>query len=116
MSEPFPQSPLVQELTAVLEARYQAEAEVAQAKQAMDLDSQADLAGDEPEDAKPLGDSKLESGKCQGMRMRDVYQLDKTYVTWVREHVTPASKKYTVKMVEFRLYIELRDLQKSKRL
>ena len=47
--------------------------------------------------------------------MGDVYQLDKIYGTWVRQHVTSASKKYTIKMVEFRLYIELRDLQKSKR-
>ena len=30
--------------------------------------------------------------------------------------MTPESKKFAVKMMEFRLYIELRDLQKEKRI
>lgn len=80
------------------------------------LDNHPDQPVDEQGDAKQLGGKKLESGKQMGKTFREVYTKNKGYTEWTRQNVLPTSTKYSVPMMEFRLYVELRDEAKKERI
>lgn len=69
------------------------------------LDNHPDHPSDENDDAKLLGEKRLEGGKHKDKTFREVYQKIKSYVEWTRLNVTAEQNKYTVRMLEFRLYV-----------
>jgi hypothetical protein len=80
------------------------------------LDQQPDLPSDEQGDAEQLGDTKFTTGKYKGKEFRDVYVGNKNYTEWTRQNVSAAQTKFSVNMLEFRLYVEMRDKAKQNRI
>ncbi|CAE7633612.1 GIP [Symbiodinium pilosum] len=80
-----------------------------------DMDDVTDVSEDEPWTPIP-GTTKMECGKhgkTQKLTMDQVYKRDKSYVKWVREHVTISSAEG---MRKLRLYVARRDSKKAARM
>lgn len=82
------------------------------------LDAAEDKVSDEKDCPIPgtefVGVGKYFKGKDTKTTYREVYEKDKGYIQWIRNHVD--TKKSSVAMKRFRLYIECRDNQKKGRL
>ena len=99
----------IMDLMQVIRAKQNLEKEVKEQEFQESLDQQADQPSDEQGDAKQLGEKKFVTGKHKSKEFRDVYVGDKSYTEWTRQNVMPSNPKWSLNMLEFRLYVEVRD-------
>eukprot|EP00435_Cladocopium_sp_Y103_P023289 s3061_g5.t1 len=92
-------------------------------------DQARDLQSDEQGDAERMKDSSLQTGKYKDKMFGETYTgkykdkmfgetyvEKKDYINWIRKNVTPDNSKFSLNMLEFRLYIEARDHHKLLRM
>lgn len=100
---------------AINKKKYQEAADRAQML-AQNLDQQQDQPGDEKDEGEQLGEKLLTTGKFKGKTFREVYLHQKEYLAWIRQNVSPAEPKFSINMLELRMYIESRDTVKRDRM
>lgn len=90
--------------------------ETLQQEEAMDKAAMIDRQADHPSDweQNPLGDNPVaKAGKHKGKLMSVIYQTEKDYVKWVRNHV---DEKFSREMRALRIVVEFVDAKKRTRL
>jgi hypothetical protein len=80
------------------------------------LNQSPDLPSDEQGNTELMKDYSLLTGKYKDKMFSETYVEKKGYVDWIRKNVVSHNSKFSVNMLEFRLYIETRDQHKILRL
>lgn len=71
---------------------------------------------DEKDEGEQLGGKLLTTGKFKGKIFREVYLKEKDYLAWIRQNVSSMETKFSINMLEFRMYVESRDMVKRDRM